>query len=191
MIGCRPLTDLELDKIKRSFKSKRDVALFILGTKTGLRISELLSLTIGDVSGATGTVLDRLTLHRRNTKGRTSGRSIALHHDAKIALLDWLAEYPTYPTAPLFPSLNNAHRTPNRPMSRISAWRIIKHAVDQLGLEGKIATHSMRKTFANNVYHRLDKDLLRTKQALGHKDINSTISYLSFDQGDIDAAILD
>lgn len=206
MIGCRPLTDVELEQIKQSFKSTRDRALFVLGTKTGLRITELLSLTIGDVSSATGTILDRLTVHRRNVKGRTNGRSIVLHHEARIALLTWLAEYPCYPTAPLFPSLKYPRRTPLKPISRMSpdgstlsqykaisrvtAWRIIKHAVEHLGLEGKIATHSMRKTFANNVYHRLNKDLLKTKQALGHKDINSTISYLSFDQGEVDNAIL-
>ena len=38
--------------------------------------------------------------------------------------------------------------------------------------------------------HRLDGDLPRLQTALGHASINSTISYLSFKQEDVDDAIL-
>ena len=48
----------------------------------------------------------------------------------------------------------------------------------------------MRQTFANRVYHRLDHDLVKTQRALGHKNINSTVSYLSFAEAEIEAAIL-
>jgi hypothetical protein len=48
----------------------------------------------------------------------------------------------------------------------------------------------MRKTFANRVYDRLRHDLVKTQRALGHKNINSTVSYLSFRDEDVDAAIL-
>jgi hypothetical protein len=48
----------------------------------------------------------------------------------------------------------------------------------------------MRKTFAEKVYDRLDGDLPRLQTALGHASINSTISYLSFKQEDVDDAIL-
>ena len=49
MKGCRPLTDPEILAVKDGFVRTRDKALFILGLKTGLRISELLSLKVGDV----------------------------------------------------------------------------------------------------------------------------------------------
>jgi len=48
----------------------------------------------------------------------------------------------------------------------------------------------MRKTFANRVYDALDHDLIKTARALGHKNINSTVQYLSFRQEEIDEAIL-
>ena len=43
------LTDFEVATVKDAFVRTRDKALFILVLKTGLRISELLSLKVGDV----------------------------------------------------------------------------------------------------------------------------------------------
>ena len=78
----------------------------------------------------------------------------------------------------------------NKPISRIQYHRVIKEAVEVNGLKGKVATHSMRKTFAARVYEALDRDIFRTQQALGHRNINSTVQYLSFKEQDIEAAIL-
>jgi integrase len=70
------------------------------------------------------------------------------------------------------------------------AYRILREATDKAKIAGKVATHSMRKTFAERMYTKLDKDLLKLQKALGHRDVNSTIAYLSFNQQDIDDAIL-
>jgi site-specific recombinase XerD len=48
----------------------------------------------------------------------------------------------------------------------------------------------MRKTFARKVHERLGHDLVKTQRALGHKNINSTVAYLSFVEDEIDQAIL-
>jgi integrase len=48
----------------------------------------------------------------------------------------------------------------------------------------------MRKTFADRVHEALDRDIFRTQKALGHRNINSTVQYLSFKEQDIEAAIL-
>lgn len=48
----------------------------------------------------------------------------------------------------------------------------------------------MRKTFANRVYENLGHDLVKTQRALGHKNINSPVSYLSFRDEEIEDAIL-
>jgi site-specific recombinase XerD len=54
-------------------------------------------------------------------------------------------------------------------------------------LTGKLGTHCMRKTFANRVYQRLNHDLVKAQRALGYRNINSTVSYLSFAEEEIDA----
>jgi hypothetical protein len=49
----------------------------------------------------------------------------------------------------------------------------------------------MRKTFAHGVYERLGHDLVKTQRALGHRNVNSTVSYLGFEaNSDINETIL-
>ena len=93
MRGCRPLTESEVSKVSRSFEGRyadRDRALFILGVRSGLRISELLSLELRDVLSPRGGLLERVSVRRKYTKGKTEGRSVVLHPDAKKALAKWL-----------------------------------------------------------------------------------------------------
>jgi hypothetical protein len=40
------------------------------------------------------------------------------------------------------------------------------------------------------MYDNLGQDIFRTQRALGHRNINSTVQYLSFREADIDRAIL-
>ncbi len=78
----------------------------------------------------------------------------------------------------------------NRPISRVQAWRILRNACELNQITGNVGTHSMRKTFAQRVYNLLDRDLVKTQRALGHRNVNSTAQYLSFDEREIDEAIL-
>lgn len=192
MKGCRPLTDAEAADVLASFYgrfAKRDRALFVLGTKSGFRISELLSLRIGDVVQG-GRVVDRVSVRRANMKKKIEGRTVLLHPDAKTELVAWLEQLrgQGYMAADdfVFQSRNGS----NRPITRVQAWKVIHRTAVDAGLTGKIGTHTLRKTFANAVYDKLDRDLVRTQKALGHRNINSTVSYLSFREEDIDAAIL-
>ena len=92
MKGCRPLTDEEVDLLQQSFGgvyAERDKALFLLGVKSGFRISELLSLRVGEVSQH-GRLVDRVTVQRRHMKKQREGRTVLLHPEAKAALATWL-----------------------------------------------------------------------------------------------------
>ena len=194
MKGCRPLTTEEVDLVSKSFGgmyAKRDTALFLLGVKSGFRISELLSLRLGDVIQA-GRLVDRVRVQRRHMKKKTEGRTVLLHPDAKLALAEWVDELKTPSLSPTSRStyLFRSRKGRNRPISRIHAWRAIREAYESNELRGPLGTHSMRKTFANRVYDALEHDLVKTQRALGHKNINSTVQYLSFREEEIDAAIL-
>jgi len=172
----RDLKDTELTLILDQMTSLRDRALFIVGTKTGFRISELLSLRIEDVSQEDGSIRDTLTVHRRNMKGKRSSRSVPLHPQAKEALKCYLET--GLVTNKLFP------------VTRQHAWRIISGAADKAGLSGTISTHSLRKTFGMNVYIRTGKNVVAAQKALGHESLASTTHYLSIGQDEVDAAIL-
>ena len=192
MKGCRPLTDGELALVHKSFGgtyAARDRALFILGVKSGFRISELLSLRVGDVYQQ-GRVVDRVTVPRRHMKRKMEGRTVLLHPEAKTALAAWLQvlhrQVPTTPALYVFRS----RKGQNRPIGRTYAWAILHAIYQSNGFTGALGTHAMRKTFATRVYNHLNHDLVKTQRALGHKNINSTVSYLSFRDEEIDAAIL-
>jgi integrase len=201
MKGCRPLTEAEVRVVLQSFGGQyalRDKALFLLGVKSGFRITELLSLRVGDVLRH-GQLVDRVTVARRHMKQRREGRSVVLHPEAKAALAAWLDACarpgPLAPATYVFRSRKGG----NRPVGRRQALRILHEAYATNGLTGKVATHSMRKTFANHVYRHLSRrraagealDPFRlTSKALGHRNLNSTDAYLSFLEADIEEAIL-
>ena len=186
MNGCRSLTDPEIQLILTKLETKRDKALFVLGLKTGFRISELLSLTWEQVYS--GQVLDRVKVRKCNTKGRKASRDVVLHPLAKEAILAYAShakEFRSELTGPLFKS-----RTGCQSITRYQAHKILKKAYHLAGLTGHVATHSMRKSFAKKVYQNLKYDLLATRDALGHSSITNTIKYLEVNQDAVDAAIL-
>jgi integrase len=192
MKGCRPLSEKEVEQISGSFSGRnalRDKALFLLGVKSGFRISEILSLRVGDVVQA-GRIVKRVAVHRRHMKRRIEGRTVLLHPAARTALQDWINQFraDSEPAAGTY--IFSSRKGDNRPISRKHAWRILKQVFQAKGLTGKLGTHSMRKTFADRVYARLNQDLAKTRIALGHRNVNSTVSYLSFREEEIDQAIL-
>jgi integrase len=192
MKGCRPLSDHEVRLIQRSFGGRyalRDKAMFVLGVKSGFRISELLSLRLGDVLQY-GRLVDRVTVQRRYMKRKVEGRTVLLHPEAKTALAAWLMQLQARglvdPRTYVFLSQKGA----NRPITRRQAWEVLHEPVVTNELSGTLGTHMMRKTFADRIYERSGRNLIATKHALGHKHVNSTDAYLSFRQEEIDTLIL-
>jgi hypothetical protein len=59
--------------------------LFLLGVKSGFRISELLALQVGDVWRGQR-VVERVTVRRRHMKRQLEGRTVLLHPEARAAL---------------------------------------------------------------------------------------------------------
>jgi len=185
MKGCRALTDLEVSRVSKILRSPRDRALWVLGVRSGFRISELLSLKVSDVKQF-GRMVERVRVESRNTKGKQGSRSVALHQEAKSVLEVYLDSIDIKDDGqPLFKS-----RKGEGAITRNQAWRILKDAFNSLELQGKLATHSMRKSFCQRMYLLLDKDVFKTQQLMGHKSLSSTANYLSFNQKDLDEAVL-
>jgi integrase len=192
MKGCRPLTDKEVERFLRSLSGRyavRDKALFMLGWATGYRVSELLSMSIGDV-WQFGQVATHIAVKREAVKGRKEGQSVPLNQKARPYIVEWVRfslNAGRTPASPLFWSQKN----PAKPICRQQVNRLFDAAKDKARLEGKISTHSMRKTFAKRVYDRLDGNIFKVQQAMRHRQPGSTVSYMSFENSEIDAAILD
>ena len=135
MKGTRPLDNDEIRRVSAAFTgtfATRNSGLFMLGVSTGGRISELLSLTIGDVYQNRAAVTD-LLFDKSIVKGGEVSRAVPVNRDGRLAidaLVAWHAEQyqNTQASRPLFPS-RNGQGNPQR-MSRRTAHDVLKKAFE-------------------------------------------------------------
>ena len=147
-------------------KGYRDRAMLELLYATGIRVSELIALDIGDLNLPAGFI------RCSNSKKE---RIIPLYHGAVKALQDYIKGVrpqliaDTEETA-LFVNMNGER------MSRQGFWKIIKHYQEKAGIQKDITPHTLRHSFA---VHLLENgaDLRAIQEMLGHADISSTQIY--------------
>ena len=181
MKGTRPLDNDEIQRVSICFTGPyeaRNRGLFMLGVSTGGRISELLSLTIGDVYQNHHPVSD-LLFDKSIVKSGEVSRAVPVNRDGRQAIADLVAWHrERYRTSrahrPLFPSRN---KRGSIAMNRQTAHEILKKAFTAAGLNGKLATHSLRKSFAQRLYEE-SSDIYLVQELLGHKSVATTQKYL-------------
>jgi site-specific recombinase XerD len=179
MKGTRPLTTDEIIAVSNQFDGTylvRNRSLFLLGVSVGGRISELLALRIDDV-WQNGQPVSDLLFQKRVVKGKETARMIPVNGDGRQAiteLIQWHKEQFSELDIrrPLFMS-----RQGGEALSRSHAHRILEKAFQQAGLNGKLATHSLRKTFAQRCYDACG-DIHQVSELLGHKNIETTKRYI-------------
>ena len=194
MKGTRPLDNNEILLVSACFDGSfeiRNRGLFMLGVSTGGRISELLSLKIGDVYQNKRAVTD-LLFDKSIVKGGEVSRAVPVNRDGRRAieeLIGWHSErYPnTDKNRPLFPSRNGQGE---KRMSRRTAHDVLKSAFEAAGLNGHLATHSLRKSFAQRLYDRTG-DIFAVQEMLGHKSVATTQKYLGVNYANIKEAVED
>src|SRR5690242_2467518 len=98
MAGMRALTEDEQGRILASLDRLRDRLLFLTGLYTGFRITELLSLRVGDV-WKNGSPVSTIAVARRNMKGgagvtahRVRGRHVPVASDLRAAIATYVSE---------------------------------------------------------------------------------------------------
>jgi integrase len=174
MTGARPFKDKgEISRLLGEIRgryAKRDAAMIVLAKRTALRISELLSISIGDVFDGRK-FRESVLVRRRHTKGKREGRRLPLHREAKLALARWLIELRRDGVAldarrPIFVSRQGGGW---QAIGRKMAYRIITSAATRANLPDGISCHSTRKYAAQEVYRLSGNCLVRTGAILGHR----------------------
>ena len=181
MKGTRPLDNDEITRVSACFNGAfeaRNRGLFMLGVSTGGRISELLSLRIGDVYQNGNPVTD-LLFEKSIVKGKETSRAVPVNVDGRHAidaLVNWHRERygDVDEKRPVFPSRN---KNGTVALNRQTAHDMLKAAFMDAGLNGKLATHSLRKSFAQRVYEQ-SGDIYLVQELLGHRNIATTQKYL-------------
>lgn len=190
MKGTRPLSDTEIRKVSEAFAGRYEIrnrCLFQLGISTGGRISELLALTLGCVY-QNGAAVSDILFDKNIVKGGEVSRAVPLNADGRGAigvLVVWHQDHlgSVLASRPLFPSRNG-----NTFMTRQNAHKVLKEAFEKAGLNGKLATHSMRKSFAQRLYQRTG-DIFTVREMLGHQNVSTTQAYLGVDYAKVKKAV--
>lgn len=195
MKGTRPLTNEEIRKVRDAFDGKyaqRNRGLFMLGVSIGGRISELLALTVGDV-WQNGQPVSDFQFDKTIVKGGEVSRTIPVNSDGRKAIAEIIAWHLEDLTlfdddvlppddTPLFPSQKGGH------MKRQAAHKILEKAFVAAGLNGKLATHTLRKTFAQRLYQKCN-DIFVVKEMLGHKNVATTQVYIGVNYISVQEAV--
>ena len=192
MKGTRPLDNDEIRRVSGCFTGTFEVrnrGLFMLGVSTGGRISELLSLRVGDVYQNGRPVTD-LLFDKSIVKGKETSRAVPVNVDGRHAiaeLVNWHRDRygDLDANRPLFPSRNKKGHVA---LNRQTAHDLLKDAFMCAGLNGKLATHSLRKSFAQRVYEQ-SGDIYLVQELLGHRSVATTEKYLGVNYADARAAV--
>ena len=151
------------------YKSRRDKAMLELLYATGIKVSELIELTVSNVNLQIG------ILHLHNEKKE---RIVPMYPAAVKAISNYLVNVrPVIVTDEaedrLFTNMNG------QPMSRQGFWKIIKHYAEKAGIKKDITPHTLRHSFAAHLLEN-GAQLKDIKEMLGHSDISSTQVYAQF-----------
>jgi len=175
MNEVQPIRDPEMiEQMKRELakNGSRDLFLFTFGINTGLRISDILELTVGDVRGKT-----HVNIQERKTEKK---KRFKLHYELKEAIDDYTKNMND--TDYLFKSKRG-----NKPIQRVQAYKILNRAAKNIGLE-EIATHTMRKTFGYHFYKKTG-DIAMLQEIFNHSAPSVTKRYIGITQDEIDKVI--
>jgi integrase len=185
----QPIRDKkQIEAMKRQLRGNdnglRDLCLFVLGINSGLRVSDLLRLTIGDVVDSLGKVRDRITLREQKT-GKT--KNFPISTTAAKAIRDYLVNRPGVGAGePLFLSRK---RKGAGHLQRAQAYKIINDAARAVGITDQIGTHTLRKTFGYWAYKE-GKDITLIQKLLNHSSPAVTLAYIGITQEQLDDVYL-
>ena len=156
---------LSQDEVLRLLKAEPNLKMRTAYTAiyaAGLRVSEVVALTIADIDST------RKVIHIRQAKGRKD-RYVMLSEQLLIILRDYWRR--THPPHWLFPGPNQS-----RPVTTRSVQRAFRNAADAAGLDDNVTVHTLRHSFATHLLEQ-GVDIRVIQDLLGHRNINTTTRY--------------
>jgi len=152
----------------KNIEGKRDKAILELLFSTGLRISELCSLSIDDVD---------LTRDEFSVRGKGDKvRVVFLSDDARVALQDYLKARKDMDDALFVRYGRKMNDGGDLRLSPRAVQRLLKKYAAEAGITRKVTPHVIRHSFATDLLQN-GADIRSVQALLGHASINTTQVY--------------
>ncbi|MED2752674.1 site-specific integrase [Bacillus thuringiensis] len=171
----QPIRDPEqIQQIKEYLKEKnaRNYILFVMGINTGLRISDILKLKVGDVQGS------HISMREMKT-GKQKRIQITPSLKRELKWFNEGREVEEY--------LLKSRKGKNRPIGRSMAYKILKSTAAEFGLD-EIGTHTLRKTYGYHMYMQT-KNIALLMEIFNHSSEKITLRYIGVNQDAMDKAM--
>ena len=155
---------------------ERDVAIVTLFIGTGIRLTELVELNVGDVAFTNGTI--KVTLKGRNEK------ILPISDSVMIVIRRYLkTREGAEPSAPLF--LSNRVRR----IDTASVQHLVKKYCREAHIEKQgLSPHMLRHSFAVALLKK-GENVFTVQQLLSHRNIRTTEKYLHLNNEDLKTAV--
>jgi len=181
------LTESEQEDLLNQFNvryvtSQRNKVMFQLMLNTGLRVSEIVSLRWEDVNLTSGKVMVR---EGKGAKDRTlwvdEGQVDELG-EWKERQVEKLGKLPKW----VFSTLRAGNSGEKLTIQQV--WKTLRTYAVKAGIEKDISPHTLRHTFATDLYRETGKIRL-VQKALGHADLSTTMIYTHIVDEELEGAM--
>ena len=160
----------DIKKIKKILsKNKRNLLLFNLGINSGLRISDILALNVDDVKNKEFIEIREIKTGKR--------KKFPLNEHIQKEINAFVKN--KSPDEPLFLT-QKLHR-----LDRVQAYKILNKTAKSVGLNIRVGTHTLRKTFGYHHYKKY-KNLPLLQKIFNHSSSLITLRYIGLEQDIID-----
>jgi len=159
----RPVDEEDLKRFFSVIKDKRDLAMFILMLRCGLRIGEVAGLRLADLY--LSEEYPRLVARGKGSKER----GVYLSRQAEAALREYLAQRPVAKSEFVFLSYLQDGLSTTSIHNRLLKYRAETNT--------QITAHRLRHSFANDMLNA-DAPITSIQKLMGHRWIESTQTYV-------------
>jgi integrase len=156
----------------------RNKMLFLISVNVGLRASDLVQLRWSYFYKEDMTFKESYTLQPKKQKRTGKFVKIFFNKTVKRAIESYVSEYP-------IEDLDNylfKSRKGNNPITERGLWKIIVDVSTDAGIEKNVGSHSLRKTWARNIYDNAEdksEALVMLQECLRHSDSLTTLRYIA------------
>lgn len=192
---AEPIKDVnDIRKLYDYFLKRDDYRMYLMlkiGFNSGLRVSDIRGMRLGDLIREDGTFYDEFVLveqKTRNSRKERRNRHIPIVDEIKNALQLYMEHSHKELTldSPLFVGTSN--RSTGNPLSVRAINAIFAQAKLDLDFDFRMSTHTMRKTFGYQYLkqHSFDpRSLMLLQRMFGHSKMENTLYYIGITADEI------